>query len=288
MIGNAITKNKHIPNSARTRLSSFKNAYHYEIQQAEPKNVNYSSNYFCTLVSNAGYGLDWKRFLCICVLTSMSCLVFGLMLNFYLSIFFAFVGFYLPIAFMKNKSKERARLFSSEYPSVLLAMASNMKAGLTVYSSLERAIMLLPETSEVKREVKIFLEKIARGVTKDVAVSQFATSIELQELELFRRAFSLVMVHGGKFSRTLERLAQVCRDRENLIKASKVSTASMRMTSNVLLVVAPTLVLLMSAKNKNYWQILFNNNTAFFVAIVGVTTIVSSIIILRRMSDFKP
>ncbi len=194
------------------------------------------------------------------------------------------------IIYFLSSSKRRkvANKFAEEFPSVLLATSSNIKAGLTVYSALERSIVLLPDDSVAKKEVKSFLLKINKGVAKDIAVKKFAEDIEIPELRLFRRAFLLVITNGGKFSRTLERLSQVCRERENLIKSARVSTASMRMTANILLAIAPLLIMVMSVRSKDYWKVLFNNSTAFYIGLSGTLIIFISYFILRRMSDFKP
>lgn len=184
--------------------------------------------------------------------------------------------------------KARQVEFINEYPAVLLATASNLKAGLSVYSALERAIQLLDEKSSIKSEVQLLLEKVTRGVPKEQAVNEFVKGIDLPELRLFKRAFILVLVHGGKFSRTLERLSEVCRDRDSLIKSANVSTASMRMTANVLLAIAPLLMLMLSLRTKNFWTTLFENNTASAIGLSGASIILGAFFILRKLSDFKP
>jgi len=199
----------------------------------------------------------------------------------------------LPLLFFVNylknsKQKARDKVFIEEYPSVLLATASNLKAGLSVYSALERAIQLLDDGSVTKAEIKQLLEKVSRGVPKEEAVRDFATDIRLPELRLFKRAFLLVLVHGGKFSRTLERLSEVSRDRDSLIKSAQVSTASMRMTGNVLLAMAPFLMIMLSLRTKNFWTTITENQVASSMASTGAIIVFMSFYILRKLSDFKP
>ncbi len=285
-----ISKAINVRNISKERLSSFRYVYPVD---GEPRTdygtrLSGAENELAIFLACAGYKIHWIKFLAVTLVFGATLFLVGLFVNKYLSVVFLVVGVSLPIYFAKREAIKRANMFAEEYPSVLLAMASNMKAGLTVYASLERSIMLLSENSIVRKEVKLFLENVSRGVSTERAVANFGKNIDLKELELFRRAFSLVVVHGGRFSRTLERLAQVCRDRENLIKSSKVSTASMRMTSNVLLVVAPGLIFVLSLRNKDFWNTFFNNSTAFTLGVIGLLTIVVSVASLRKMSDFKP
>ena len=95
------------------------------------------------------------------------------------------------------------------------------------------------------------------------------------------------MEHGGKFSPTLQRLATVCRDRSSLISSAKVSTASMRMTANVLLLVSPLVLGIVAVRTENFWDIFFNNSTANSIATLGILIIATSYAILINMSSFK-
>ena len=181
---------------SQERLSAFKNLYLPKSIESLSLQQNTSDLYFDKLVKNAGYKVTSKFLSLLSFVLALIGMFLGLSVNIYIGILLSIFLFYLPIYFLISKSKDRSKKFNSEYPSILLSMSSNMKAGLTVYSSLERSIMLLPDDSDVKKEVKLFLDKISRGVPKEAAVSQFAQTIDLPELELFRRAFSLVIVHG--------------------------------------------------------------------------------------------
>jgi Flp pilus assembly protein TadB len=226
------------------------------------------------------------------ILFISSSLIVSLCLAFILKKIFIVVFSIIPVLVVRYLNRRRViaeqKEFISEYPAVLLATASNLKAGLSVYSALERAIQLLDENSRIKAEIRSLLEKVSRGVPKEVAVSEFAEGIDLPELRLFKRAFILVLVHGGKFSRTLERLSEVCRDRDSLVKSANVSTASMRMTANVLLAIAPLLMLILSFRTKGFWTILFENSIASGLGVVGASIIIGAFFILRKLSDFKP
>lgn len=229
-------------------------------------------------------GLQILFFVLVLIASVYAAFVFKKKFIVIVSIFPIFVVRYLNRRRVIAEQKE----FISEYPAVLLATASNLKAGLSVYSALERAIQLLDEDSRIKVEIRSLLEKVSRGVPKEVAVSEFAEGIDLPELRLFKRAFILVLVHGGKFSRTLERLSEVCRDRDSLVKSANVSTASMRMTANVLLAIAPLLMLILSFRTKGFWTILFENSIASGLGVVGASIIIGAFFILRKLSDFKP
>ncbi|MDR2338468.1 MAG: hypothetical protein LBE20_07535 [Deltaproteobacteria bacterium] len=212
----------------------------------------------------------------------------GKFINFYFLPLIMLGGFWIPIAFLQNQVNKRAMIFLSDYPSILLAVASYMKAGLSLYPALEKSVRLLPEKNLVAIEIKLLLDKIAGGVDKETAINQFAQTIRLPELELFRRALYLITENGGKFAPTLQRLALISKDRVNLILSAKTSTTSMKLTANILLILTPLLILFTAARTKNFWDLILHQPTANTLASVGIILILFNYLMLRCMSNFKP
>jgi len=196
-------------------------------------------------------------------------------------------GAFIPFMFIERKIRARANEFAAEYPTVLLATASSIKAGMSTYAALERSVRLLPKSSLLRAEVEELMLLLSRGTDKDEALRRFGDGIRQADLSLFRTAFSLVLEHGGKFSPTLERLSRVGRDRTILIHSAEVSTATMRFTANILLLVAPLILLMVSARTENYWELFFQHPTANLLASIGLAIILTSYVILLRMSNFK-
>ena len=73
-----------------------------------------------------------------------------------------------------------------------------------------------------------------------------------------------------------------------IIVSAKSGTAAMKLTANVLLVIAPLLLLFMAARIENFWGIIVNDNVANAIASTGAVLILFNYILLRRMSNFKP
>ncbi|MCB0343612.1 MAG: type II secretion system F family protein [Bdellovibrionales bacterium] len=194
----------------------------------------------------------------------------------------------MPFGWIDSRIQSKSSRFSEDYPTLLLAAASSIKAGHTVECAMERAIQLMPKTSVVREEVEKLLEATGKGVSKEEAIARFAARIRLPDIELFRAAYLLAANNGGRFAPTLERLAKVTRDRICLLGAAKVSTSTMRMTSNVLLVIAPIILMIVSLRSASFWETLLNDSVANTAATVGVTCIVGGYLWVRRLSAFKP
>ena len=241
------------------------------------------------LIADAGCTIAAEPVVLLCVALSVVLGVLALQFAaFFLIPVVMLGGFLAPIAYLQSKADKRAMLFLSDYPSILLAIASYMKAGLSLYSAMEKAAKLLPVGNLVAHEIKLLLEKVSSGVNKEQAILSFAEHIRLPELELFRQALMLAAENGGKFVPTLHRLAVISKDRANLIVSAKSSTATMRLTANVLLVITPVLLLFMSARIENFGEIIVGNKIANALASTGAVLILFNYVMLRRMSNFKP
>jgi Flp pilus assembly protein TadB len=205
---------------------------------------------------------------------------------------FALLGALLAIGtggfLIDSRRFKRALRFNADYPSVLLAMSSSLKVGLSPITALEGAVAHMDEANLVRREVTTLLDNLRRGIAKKRALELFAQTVALAELDLFRQAFTLVLEHGGRFSPTLERLAKVSRDRASLIHGATVSTTTMRMTANVLLLITPLIPLILSSHSKSYWETLRENPTANTCAGAGLFIILGSYLTLQLLSRFRP
>lgn len=194
----------------------------------------------------------------------------------------------IPFQWLDSKIEARAASFADDYSTLLLAASSSVGAGHTIDLALERAVQLMSKGALVRREVEDLLERTRRGMPRDSAITAFASTVRLPDIELFRAAYTLASANGGKFAPTLERLARVTRDRICLVRSARVSTATMRMTANVLLLMTPVLLTLGSIRTDTFWQTLLHEPVANTAASIGAAAIGAGYLWLRKLSTFKP
>ena len=231
----------------------------------------------------------WAR-----TITLILCLTLGTMAMLLLRIVFAdalqplyfIAGAIIPLSFAKQKSSKLALAFTEDYPSVLLATASSIKSGLTPLQSLTKCSLLLPDTSPIKEEISELNKSLEQGRTLEESLNDFGKDHKLEEVQLFRSAMLLANEHGGKFAPALEQLAQFTRDRLTAMRQARANTASMRVTACVLLCIAPFLLLVVSARQDNFWEIFTTHSVANTSATIGGMLIAAGCIWLWKMSDF--
>lgn len=126
------------------------------------------------LLRAAGFEVSWYVFsggslffaILLTFLCSLVCTPFVLPVTF-------FIFLLLPYFHLDAKVRKKARIFSEDYPTVLLATASSVKAGLTPQLALKRAVDLLPEDNLLRKEVQQMLDKFGAGESKEKVIRDF-------------------------------------------------------------------------------------------------------------------
>jgi tight adherence protein B len=118
------------------------------------------------------------------------------------------------------KVKSRFERFDSDYPAFLLALVGLLKTGMNPIQALEAAAQGLEETSLVKQEVELMLERLRLGVPEARSIGSFGEDVNHPEIELFVQALLLGRSVGGSLSDTLDRLAKQVRKRQYFRKSA--------------------------------------------------------------------
>src|SRR5690606_4623493 len=114
----------------RDRLESLRSRYARESFEDDTEEVDNKSSlfYFTDLSERASGRSNGAAILSKCILLGFIGALLGAQFHPVLMLFLAPISFYIPIYFAENSAKSRADKFSNEYPTILLATASNMKA----------------------------------------------------------------------------------------------------------------------------------------------------------------
>ena len=97
---------------------------------------------------------------------------------------------------------------------MLMQFVSLLKTGMNVIAGLEAAGKGLEESSLVRAEIELLVERLRLGLNEEQAVNAFGEDIAHPELELFVQSLLLSRRVGGTLSATLERLARQVRKRQ--------------------------------------------------------------------------
>jgi tight adherence protein B len=126
------------------------------------------------------------------------------------------------------KMDRRFNQFDADYPQFLLSLAGLLKTGLNPIQGLQAAAEGLEESSLVRSEVQLMLERLKLGVPEERSVGSFGEDIYHPEIELFVQALILSRRVGGNLSDTLDRLSKQVRKRQYFRKSAVAAVGLQR------------------------------------------------------------
>ena len=129
---------------------------------------------------------------------------------------------------LNRRINRRFERFDADYPQFLLAFVGMLKTGLNPIQGLQAAAEGLEESSLVREEVQIMLERLRMGVSEERSIGSFGEDIYHPEIELFVQALILSRRVGGNLSATIDRLAKQVRRRQFFRRSANAAVGLQR------------------------------------------------------------
>ena len=129
---------------------------------------------------------------------------------------------------LNRRIDRRFERFDADYPQFLLAFVGMLKTGLNPIQGLQAAAEGLEESSLVREEVQIMLERLRMGVSEERSIGSFGEDIHHPEIELFVQALILSRRVGGNLSATIDRLSKQVRRRQFFRRSANAAVGLQR------------------------------------------------------------
>lgn len=198
-----------------------------------------------------------------------------------------FLGMVVVTALLRRAVNKRFELFDADYPVLLLSYVSLLKTGMSAIAGLEAAANGLDETSLVRAEVKLLIERLRLGMTEEQAISAFGEDVAHPELELFVQSLILSRRVGGTLSTTLERLARQVRKRQQFRKQAVAAVGMEKSSLYMIAVIMGLLMLYLSWAAPQLVFPAFGHPLGKKVFQAGIMLIVVGFYWSNRVTDIK-
>jgi len=194
----------------------------------------------------------------------------------------------LVVNFIINRRIEaRVRRFDADFPQFLLSVVGMLKTGLNTVQALQAGAEGLEETSLVRQEVELMLERLRLGVSEDRSIGSFGEDVHHPEIELFVQALILSRRVGGTLSDTLDRLAKQVRKRQNFKMAASGAVGMHRGSIWVILVLIAGLQAYMLASTPEIVLGTWKNPSLNGFAQGAIGLMVVGVLWMNKMTNFK-
>jgi tight adherence protein B len=135
---------------------------------------------------------------------------------------------------LERSIRSRFNRFDKDYPDFLMAFISRLKSGMNSLTALQSAASGFSESSLIRIEIELMLERIRLGIQEEQAISAFGETIAHPEIDLFVQGLILSRRVGGSFAQTIERLSKQVRKRQEFRKKA-VGAVAMERGSGVMI-----------------------------------------------------
>jgi tight adherence protein B len=183
--------------------------------------------------------------------------------------------------------EKRFSEFDKDYPSFLLSLVGLLKTGMNPISAIEATSRGMEETSLIKQEIDVMLERMRYGVPEEQSIGGFAEDIFHPEVELFVQALLLSKAVGGTLSDTLDRLARSVRKRQHFRKSAKAAVGMQRGSIWFILVMMVSLEGYLWFMYPEVVEGAISDETGWQVWQVAITLILSGIYWIKTVTKIK-
>ncbi|MDD7473636.1 MAG: type II secretion system F family protein [Bdellovibrionota bacterium] len=205
----------------------------------------------------------------------------------FLSTIIAFLAFNFANGFLNRAIKKRFDAFDKDYPTFLQTIVSLLKSGMNVLTAIDSASEGLEDTSLLKSEVKVMMERLRAGVGEEKAIGNFGATIDHPEIELFIQTIILGKSLGGSLSMTLDRLAEQVRKRQYFRGSAVASIAQQKGSLWVILYLLSGLIITIGCKAPDLFAVGLHSNGGRMVLEIGICIILLGIFWIKKVINIK-
>jgi tight adherence protein B len=195
------------------------------------------------------------------------------------------LGGSLPMLYVVWRRKQRITLFSAQLPDALELMASSLRSGNTIQSSMQIiSEELLPPIS---REFGNVSESIRLGIPVDQALDEMAGRVANADLEFFVTAVAMQRSCGGDLSEILDKISWLVRERFHIQGQVQALTGEGRMSGAVLMALPIVLFFVVYTLNPTYVMLLFSEPMGRKMLTGAIVMQLFGAYVIRRIIDIK-
>ena len=198
------------------------------------------------------------------------------------------VALVLPVAvrgFIRNRLRQQRRLFEDQLADNLQVVASAMRAGHSLPSSL--AVVVGEASEPSKTEFSRIVADEQLGVPLEDAFGAVAVRMDNREIDQVGMVATLQRETGGNTAEVLDRVSDNIRARGELRRLIRTLTAQGRLSRWIITALPPSVLLLVTVLNPGYAEPLYTTTTGNILLAVAAAMVALGSMVIQRIVDIK-
>jgi tight adherence protein B len=200
-------------------------------------------------------------------------------------IFLLFLGFLMPIGYIKNKARKRRKAFFSQLPDILLLMSGALRAGF----SLQQAIQAVAEDAKppASDEFRRTVSEVRLGSPLSAALDALSDRLGIIDFEWTVLAIQIQREVGGNLAEILEIISETIRERERLRRQISTLTAEGKLSAYVLGCLPFAMGGLLMLQSPDYLTPLFHDPMGLFMIAGGIVGMIVGALWMRKIINIE-
>jgi|CXWL01.1.fsa_nt_gi tight adherence protein B len=197
--------------------------------------------------------------------------------------FVAGVGLpYLLIGMMGNRRLDK---FNRQFPDAIDIMVRGLRAGMPMHDSIQ--VVAQEIADPVGTEFRKIDQAVTLGQPMDVALTEAAKRITVQEFQFFVVSLALQRETGGNLAETLANLSDILRRRRQMRLKIKAMSSEARASAWIIGLLPFIMFAILMTVNAPYVMKLFQDTRGLIMTGVGLTSIGLGVLVMNKMMRFE-
>ena len=194
-----------------------------------------------------------------------------------------FVGFLIPVWWLRGKQKKRISAFRDQLPDAIDMLVSAMKAGY----SFQAAMRFIGEeiTEPLGPEFMRFYEEQRLGMEVRTALLALQSRIDSLDLKMFVTAILIQRETGGNLSEVLGNIGTLMRERAALKADIETLTAESKMSARILSALPVVVFVLINLINSNFMKPMLQSGTGMIVFVSAGFMVMAGYFTMMKIAD---
>jgi len=194
-----------------------------------------------------------------------------------------FVGFLIPVWWLRGKQKKRISMFRDQLPDAIDMLVSAMKAGY----SFQAAMRFIGEeiTAPLGPEFMRFYEEQRLGMEVRTALLALQGRIDSLDLKMFVTAILIQRETGGNLSEVLGNIGTLMRERAALKGDIETLTAESKMSARILSALPVVVFVLINLINSKFMKPMLDSPTGVIVFVSAGFMVMAGYYTMMKIAD---
>jgi tight adherence protein B len=196
-----------------------------------------------------------------------------------------FVGYFIPLVWLRRRETKRRRAIEGQLADVINLLANALKAG----HSTQQALATVAEAGRepLGSELRRVIRELQLGLELDVALQNVNKRLQSQDFDMVVTAVIIHRRVGGNLANVLDKISHTVRERVKIHGEVRVLTAQARASGYIVTGLPFAVAVLLTVVSPDFELPLFRTTLGWAMLVVGTISLSIGYAIIRKISDIK-